>query len=97
MRLVLLLLVVAGIGAFFTRPDEPKMREAADAVLSDPQDISEGLESVGATIAGNRAYSNYYLASRYVVSLDDNPVVSCWGAFTQVQCSRAADDSSSSS
>lgn len=89
LRLVLLLLVVAGVAAYFTRPAEPVMRDAADAVLSEPQSISEGLESIGATIAGNRAYTNYYLASRYVVTLDNQPVVSCWGAFTQVQCSRA--------
>jgi hypothetical protein len=88
-RLVLLLLVVAGVAAFFTRPDEAKMREAAEAVLSDPQNISQGIESIGASLAGDRAYSNYYLASRYVVTLDGNPVVSCLGAFTQVQCSRA--------
>jgi len=92
MRLVLLLLVVAGVAAFFTRPDEPKMREAADAVLSDPQNLSQGIESIGASIAGNRDFSNYYLVSRYVVSLDNTPVVTCWGAFTQVQCSRAADE-----
>jgi hypothetical protein len=92
LRLVLLLLVVAGVAAFFTRPDEPKMREAAEAVLSDPQNISQGLESIGAAVAGNRDYTNYYLASRYVVTLDANPVVTCWGAFTQVQCSRASDE-----
>lgn len=94
-RLVLLLLVVAGVAAFFTRPDEAKMREAADAVLGDPQNISQGIESLGASLAGNRAYSNYFLASRYVVTLDNNPVVSCIGAFTQVQCSRAASEAPS--
>lgn len=92
MRLVLLLVVIAGVAAFFTRPDEPKMREAADAVLSDPQDISQGIESVGAAIAGNRSFDNYYVVARYNVSLDNNPVVTCWGAFTQVQCTRAAND-----
>ncbi len=88
-RLVLLLLVVAGVAAYFTRPDETKMREAADAVLGNPQSISEGIEGIGASLAGDRAYSNYFLAARYVVTLDNNPVVSCLGAFTQVQCSRA--------
>jgi hypothetical protein len=86
--MVLLLLVVAGVAGFFTRPQEPKMREAADAVLSDPQNISEGLESVGATIAGDRAFSDYYVVTKYAVSLNGDPVVNCWGAFTQVQCHR---------
>lgn len=92
MKWILLLLVIAGVAGFFTRPDEPKMREAADAVLSDPQNITQGLDSIGATIAGNRDYTNYYVASRYIVSLDNAPVVTCWGAFTQVQCSRAAQE-----
>jgi hypothetical protein len=92
LRLVLLLLVIAGVAAFFTRPDEAKMREAADAVLSDPQNISQGIEAIGASLAGNRDFTNYYLVSRYVVTLDSNPVVTCWGAFTQVQCSRASDE-----
>jgi hypothetical protein len=84
----MLLLVIAGIAAYFTRPDEAAMRQRADAVLNDPQSIPEGFETVTANIAGERAYSNYYVASKYVVTLDNQPVVTCWGAFTQVQCSR---------
>ena len=91
MKWILLLLVIAGVAGYFTKPEEAVMRERADAVLSDPQSVSEGFESLGATIAGDRAYSNYYVASKYTVTLDGTPVVNCWGAFTQVQCSRAAD------
>lgn len=91
MKWILLLLVIAGVAGYFTRPEEAVMRERADAVLSDPQSVSEGFESLGATLAGERAYSNYYVAAKYVVTLDGQPVVNCWGAFTQVQCSRAAD------
>jgi hypothetical protein len=91
MKWILLLLVIAGVAGYFTKPQEAVMRERADAVLSDPQSVSEGFESLGATIAGDRAYSNYYVAAKYSVTLDGQPVVNCWGAFTQVQCSRAAD------
>jgi hypothetical protein len=91
MKWILLLLVIAGVAGYFTKPEEAVMRERADAVLSDPQTVSEGFESLGATIAGDRAYSNYYVAAKYSVTLDGQPVVNCWGAFTQVQCSRAAD------
>ncbi len=91
MKWILLLLVIAGVAGYFTKPEEAVMRERADAVLSDPQSVSEGFESLGATIAGDRAYSNYYVAAKYTVTLDSTPVVNCWGAFTQVQCSRAAD------
>ena len=41
-----------------------------------------------ALIAGNRQFSDYYVVTKYVVSSGDNVLVDCWGAFTQVQCSR---------
>ena len=91
MKWILLILVIAGVAGYFTKPEEAAMREAADAVLSDPQSVSQGFESLGATLAGDRAYSNYYVAAKYNVTLDGQPVVTCWGAFTQVQCNRAAD------
>lgn len=89
MRLILLLLIIAAVAGYFTRPDEPTMREAANAVLRDPQNISEGLESAGAAIAGDRLYTNYYVAAKYDVTLGGDPLVNCWGGFTQVQCTRA--------
>ncbi|MBX9745334.1 MAG: hypothetical protein K2X34_00435 [Hyphomonadaceae bacterium] len=90
-RLILLLLIVAGVAGYFTKPDEAAMRAGADAVLSDPGNISEGVEGVAVTLAGDRAYTNYYVAAKYDVTLDGQPVVNCWGAFTQVQCTRAED------
>ncbi len=91
MKWIVLLLIIAGVAGYFTKPEEAAMRERADAVLGDPQSVSEGFESLGATIAGDRAYSNYYVAAKYNVTLDGQPVVTCWGAFQQVQCNRAAD------
>ena len=91
MKWIVLLLIIAGVAGYFTKPAESVMRESADAVLSDPQDVSQGFESVATTLAGDRAYSNYYVAAKYNVTLDGQPVVTCWGAFTQVQCDRAAD------
>lgn len=95
LRLVLLLLIIAGVAGYFTRPEEPAMREAANAVLSDPQNLSQGLESLGATLAGERTYNNYYVAAKYEVRLDDRALVECWGAFTHVQCSRPEQTQSS--
>jgi hypothetical protein len=91
LRLVLLILVIAGVAAYFTRPDEAALRQGAEAVLSDPQSIGEGFENMGAALLGDRAYDNYFVASRYRVTLDNEPIVQCWGAFTQVKCARAAD------
>jgi len=93
MRIILLLLIIAGVAGYFTRPEEPAMREAANAVLSDPQNITQGLEGIGAAVAGDRVYSNYYVAAKYSVTLDGRDLVTCWGGFTQVKCDRAAQQS----
>ena len=69
-------------------PNRATGTSRAQAVLSDPQSISQGLQSLGVAIAGDRTYDNYYVAARYTVVLDNTPVVTCWGAFTQVQCQR---------
>ncbi len=89
MKWLIILIIIAGIAGYFTRPDEAKMREAANAVLSNPGNISQGVESLGASIAGNRSYDNYYVAAKYTVTLNNDPILTCWGAFTQVQCNRA--------
>lgn len=87
-RILVLLLIVAGVAGYFTRPQEAVLREAADTVLQDPTSISQGLESIGATLAGDRAFSDYYVATKYVVSLNGDPVVECWGYFQQASCAR---------
>lgn len=89
-RLLLLLAVLAGVGGYFTRPEEAQMRAGADAVLQDPQNISQTIEGAGAQLLGDRVYDNYYVAAKYTVSLGEDPVVECWGAFRQVKCTRVA-------
>jgi hypothetical protein len=96
LRIILVLLVIAGVAGYFTKPAEPAMREAANAVLNDPQNLTQGLEGLGATLAGDRAYNDYYVAAKYSVTLDQRALVECWGAFTQVRCSRPEQASSSS-
>jgi hypothetical protein len=97
MKWLIILIIIAGIAGYFTRPDEAKMRDAANALLSNPGNISQGVESLGASLAGNRSYDNYYVAARYTVTLNNEPVVTCYGAFTQVQCSRAQQSSGAGS
>jgi hypothetical protein len=90
MTKLLLLIIVAAIlgGGYLTKPEEPAMQEAANAVLNDPQTLTEGLQGIGATIAGDRVFKNYYVASQYSVVLDSKPVIDCWGAFTKIKCTR---------
>ena len=97
MKWLIILIIIAGIAGYFTRPDEAKMRDAANALLSNPGNISQGVESLGASLAGNRSYDNYYVAARYTVTLNNEPIVTCYGAFTQVQCSRAQQSSGAGS
>jgi hypothetical protein len=87
-RIIVLLLIVAGVAGYFTRPDEPTMRTAAEAVLQDPSTLGELMEGVGAAVAGQRQFNDYYVVTKYVVNIGDEPVVECWGAFTQTQCKR---------
>jgi hypothetical protein len=89
------LVVIAAVGAaaYFTRPEEAAHRAAADAVLKDPQSLTQGLQGLGATMAGNRIYKDYYVVTNYSVNLDNQPIVDCWGGFTQVKCERKNNDS----
>ena len=84
----LIILAAAGAGAYFTRPGEVAMREGADAILKDPQNLSEGLEGLTATLSGERVFEDLYVGTKYAVKLDGQPVVDCWGAFTKVNCAR---------
>jgi hypothetical protein len=90
MKNLLGLVLLAAIlgGAYVTRPNEGVMQEAANVVLRDPNNLSETMEGFGATLAGDRVFNDYYVASHYTVTLDSKPVVECWGAFTKTNCTR---------
>jgi hypothetical protein len=92
MTKLLLLVLIIGVGAaaYFTRPDEPTMRAAAGEALQDPQSVTEGLQGIGAALAGDRVFNDYYVVTKYAVVLDDKAVVECWGGFTKVKCDRKA-------
>src|SRR5262245_43464785 len=87
-RLLFLLIIVAGVAGYFTRPGEPAMRTAAEAVLNDPATLGQLMQGVGAAVAGQRRFDDYYVATKYVVNIGEDPVVECWGAFTQTRCTR---------
>lgn len=116
-RFLFLLLILAGVAGYFTKPTEAQHRQAAQAIFaqapgaaealsqSDAQEraIAEGdldalIESSIARIDGaasadyTDAFEDYYIASRYTISLDGRAIADCWGAFTQVRCTPALAD-----
>lgn len=99
MRL-LLLLIIAGVAAYFTVPAQAAHEQAAQAFLEAQaqgqtnavQQQAPGLSLDGVVdfvtgmIAGQGRYETYYLASKYTVDMPGSSYLECWGAFTLVQC-----------
>lgn len=93
---VLLLLILAGVAAYFTVPVREAHQEAARAFLegrAPGEAAGEGaitLDSVigyvKGVLAGEGRYENYYLASKFTLDTPGAAYVECWGAFTLVQC-----------
>lgn len=89
LRLILLVLVIAGVAGYFTRPSQAELTAGAEAVLRDVHSL-EDLGDAARSLVGNAQFSDYYVATRYVVTQGDKELVGCWGVFTQVHCTRAA-------
>jgi len=96
---LLLLLILAGVGAYFTVPARAAHEEAARAFLeadastqADEVQRQTGvsLDSVvdffTGMLAGQGRYENYYLASKFSVDMPGAAYLECWGAYTIVQC-----------
>lgn len=93
---ILLLLVLAGVAAYFTVPAREAHEEAARAFLegrAPGEARGEGgitLDSVigyvKGMLAGEGRYENYYLASKFTLDTPGAAYVECWGAFTWVKC-----------
>jgi hypothetical protein len=98
---VLLLLLIAGVGAYFTVP----AREAHEAAVrsfmeSESQAQTEEMQAqtgisldsivdfATGLVAGQGRYENYYVASKFTVDMPGAAYLECWGAFTYVQCRR---------
>ncbi|HVZ99278.1 MAG TPA: hypothetical protein VG841_03065 [Caulobacterales bacterium] len=96
-RLLLLLIVMAGVGAYFTKPDRAAHERAAEAALRQARDAAASAFDIGgvlnlgvAGLAGEGRYEDFYLASKYTLRVEGRDVMQCWGAFAQVRCMPAA-------
>jgi hypothetical protein len=94
-----LLVVLAGIAGYFTKPTEAQHRDAARATLEQIQqdafsnlDIGALVDSSIARLGDEGRFQDYVVASRYTVEVNQRPIADCWGAFTQVRCTPAAAD-----
>lgn len=92
-RLLLLLLVVAGVGAYFTKPDRAVMEAGARGAMQQARDAAASAFDIGGVLNLSAAdftrdgtYEDYYLVSKYTVNLAGHPVMQCWGAYRQVRC-----------
>ena len=102
MRLLLLLIII-GVGAYFTVPARDAHEAAASAFLQTQtqEETSEVQAQTGISldsvvdfvtgmVAGQGRYESYYLASKFTVDMPGAAYLECWGAFTMVRCSDAS-------
>jgi hypothetical protein len=82
MRLLLLLIVLAGAGGYFTRPDADAHWKTVAGL------IEQGATDGGAISDRSGKFSDYYVATNYVFSVGGEPRLECWGAFTRFLCIR---------
>jgi len=98
---ILLLLIVAGVAAYFTVPARDAHEAAARAFLEAQADAdtAEAQRQTGVSLdsivdfatgfmAGQGRYESYFVASKFTVDAPGAAYVECWGAFTLVQCRR---------
>jgi hypothetical protein len=95
MRLILLVLI-AGVAAYFTVPARAAFETQARAVIAGhhpsgaPQDNGFSLDEVvgfaKGMIAGQGEYQSYYVFARYTADMPGADYLECYGAFTIVKC-----------
>lgn len=98
-RFLVLLLLLAGVAGYFTKPTEAQHREAVNHTLQQIQeqaasnfDVGSMLQTGVAQISQDGTFTDYYVASRYTVKSGDRALADCWGAFGQVRCTPALED-----
>jgi hypothetical protein len=97
------LLILAGVGAYFTVPTREAHEAAAQAYLSArgeepeapaderaPFSLDTVVDFVTGMVAGQGRYESYYLASKYTLDMPGAAYLECYGAYTVVRCSEAS-------
>lgn len=93
MRLLLLLIAI-GVAAYYTVPPRETHEAEARAVIEAYQPIASAgvtldsvISYVRGMMAGQGAYENMRLFSKYTLDMPGAAFVECYGAFTIVRCS----------
>lgn len=89
----LVLVVAAAVFGYFSKPTEAAMKNQADAVFAvqrkeQVKNLDIGGLAEGAIVGLTRTaeFKDLVVLTRYTVSEDNTPVLTCWGAFTRVMC-----------
>lgn len=77
---LIFLLLVAGAGAYITRPSEGLHRGVATALMT------QGKAERPAATTGHYEFDDYYLVTFSAMSSGDRQLLQCWGAFKRFLC-----------
>jgi hypothetical protein len=77
---LIFLLLVAGVGAYMTRPSEGLHRGVASALMQ------QGRAERPDAVSGRYAFEDFYLVTFSAMSAGDRQLLQCWGAFTRFLC-----------
>jgi len=77
---LLFLLLVAGAGAYMTRPGEGLHRGVASTLMS------QGKVERPDQATGHYAFDDFYVATLSRMSTGDRDVLQCWGMFKRFLC-----------
>jgi hypothetical protein len=83
MRGFLIVLVLAGLGAWYTRPSHGLHRGVASALMA------EGRVARPDQAPGAWAFDDYLVATRSSMESNDRELLECWGFFTRFLCTGA--------
>lgn len=97
MRLLLLLILI-GVGAYFTVPTRQAHESAAQEFLQNyvPAEaanvpwLDNLISSAKGMIAGQGRYETFYVFSKFTMDTPGAAYVECYGAFTMVRCQEVA-------
>lgn len=76
---LILLLVVAGIAAYITRPGQGLHRGVAVALMEDGAVARPDA-------AGRYAFEDFYVVTRSTMTSSEGKLLECWGVYTRFLC-----------